>query len=115
MLNWIELASYLIVVSMMPFALRGLITGAPWHKNAISKFHRAEPRLDPVSNLLIVLIGLFGMTMLAVRFGWLSAATADPISAVIGFAILGVSFVVIALWINALRKTRQMAAGAPKM
>lgn len=115
MLNWIELAIHIIVALMTPFALHALITRAPWHENAVSKFYRAEPRLAPVSNLLIVVVGFFGITQLAVRFGLVSAATADPVSAAIGYAILGVSVVLIALWIRAIRKVRRMAASAPKM
>jgi hypothetical protein len=114
MLSWIELAIHITVALMTPFALHALVTRAPWPDNALSKFQRAEPRLAPVSNLLIVVVGFFGISQLAIRFGLVGAAKADPFVTSLGLALLVLSVVLIALWIMAIRKVRRMPADPVK-
>ncbi len=104
----IEVLFNIFLVLMAPFAFHALVTRAKWPESVLSKFHRAEPRLAPASNLLLVILGFFALAQLAVQFGWMSATTAQPIIIFFGLAILMASVVLIALWIVAIRKANRM-------
>lgn len=100
-----------VAFALLPLAIASLVTGSkPPQNSFLAAYYRADSRLMPLGNLLLLSIGAIAINKLATHFGLVGAERGETIETWLSVPLMVLTVIFLIFLVRAIISVRRAAA-----